>query len=259
MDAAATVRPGVRAPVDSITPPPFIANAEWVNVATLRMDQQMGKAVLIEFFDFCRVSSLRTLPYVKEWHSRYEADGLRVISVHCPGYPPSQDPQAVREAVARLGIEHAVCLDQDFELWRRYENKGWPARYLFNPKLRLFEYHYGEGSYTETEQAIQELLDVERELVATIHPEDDPAKEIVVPTPEQEGPYSGAYEAGEVWAVVDGEGELGVNGRIVEVGVPGAMRLIDHGVHTEAVLDLEPGDGVTVYATCFTPGIAPAI
>lgn len=248
----------MRAPVDNITPPPFVVGAEWVNVATLRMDKQIGKAVLLEFFDFCRVSSLRTLPYVKEWHARYEADGLRVISVHCPGYPPSQDPEAVRQAIARLGIEHAVCLDQELELWRRYENKGWPARYLFTPKLRLFEYHYGEGDYEGTERAIQELLDVERELVAPIHPEDDPAGQIVVPTPEQEGAYNGPYEAGEVWAVVDGEGELVVNGMSIQVGVAGAMRLIDHGVHTESVLKLEAGAGVTVYSTCFTPGIAPA-
>lgn len=249
----------MRAPVDTIAPPPFIVGAEWVNVATLRMDKQMGTAVLLEFFDFCRVSSLRTLPYIKEWHARYEEAGLRVISVHCPGYPPSQDPEAVKQAVARLGIEHAVCLDQDFELWQRYENKGWPARYLFSPKLRLFEYHYGEGDYAATESAIQELLDVERELVAPIHPEDDPDREIVVPTPEQEGAYNGEYGAGEVWAVVDGEGEMLVNGMAVQVGVPGAMRLINHGVYTESLLRLEPGDGVTVHATVFTPGIAPVV
>lgn len=249
----------MRAPVDSITPPPFIVGAEWVNVATLRMDKQLGKTVLIEFFDFCRVSSLRTLPYVKEWHKKYEADGLRVISIHCPGYPPSRDPEAVKEAIVRLGIEHPVCLDQDFALWQRWENQGWPARYLLTPKLRLFEYHYGEGDYIGTERAIQELLEIERDLVAPIHPEDDPEKEIVVPTPEQQGAYNGPYEAGGVWAVVDGEGELRVNGLAVEVGVPGAMRLIDHGVHTQSVLRLEPGSGVTVHSTCFTPGIAPVI
>ena len=43
-------------------------------------------------------------------------------------------------------------------MWQEYENDGWPARYLFDGHARLFEYHYGEGAYAETELAIQELL-----------------------------------------------------------------------------------------------------
>ena len=62
---------------------------------------ESGRPVLVEFFDVCRVSSLRTLPYVKAWHERYEADGLRVVSVHCPGFDASRDEDAVRAAVGR--------------------------------------------------------------------------------------------------------------------------------------------------------------
>src|SRR3712207_7222682 len=51
---------------------------EWVNVASLRMDQQRGRPVLVEFWDFCRPNSLRTLPYVRAWHERYADAGLRV-------------------------------------------------------------------------------------------------------------------------------------------------------------------------------------
>ena len=61
----------------AIAAPPFPRKAEWINVAMLRMDQQRGKAVLVEFWDFCRVNSLRTLPYLKAWHERYADDGLR--------------------------------------------------------------------------------------------------------------------------------------------------------------------------------------
>jgi hypothetical protein len=37
---------------------------------------------------------------------------------------------------------------------------------------------------------------------------------------------------------------------------PGAYELIEHGRHTEAVLELQVGPGVRCYATCFTPGLA---
>src|SRR5512139_1344141 len=79
------LRSPVRPPVDTITPPPFPPKLPWVNVASLRMDQQRGRPVLVEFWDFCRVQSLRTLPYLQAWHERYGADGLRVVLVHSPG------------------------------------------------------------------------------------------------------------------------------------------------------------------------------
>ena len=95
----------VRPPVE-IAAPPFPRDLPWVNVAPLRMDQQIGRPVLVEFWDFCRPNSLRTLPYVREWHERYAGDGLRVIGVHTSGLPAlGRSEDAVRAAVARLEID----------------------------------------------------------------------------------------------------------------------------------------------------------
>jgi thiol-disulfide isomerase/thioredoxin len=246
----------VRPPVHDIPAPPFPTTATWVNVASLRMDKQRGRPVLVEFWDFCRPSSLRTLPYLKAWHERYAPDGLRVITVHSPGFPPGEDADAARAAVARLAIEHPVCIDLGFELWRSYDNEGWPARYLWDGDGHLAEYHVGEGAYEDTERAIQELLGVEGEPIGPLHPEDDPDARIVVPTPDQPGAYSGPYGAGAVWAVLGGAGELHVNGERLAVDAPGAHLLLSHPRHVDAVLDLTVGDGVTCYATCFTPGLA---
>ena len=179
------------------------AGLEWVNVASLRMDQQLGRPVLVEFWDFCRVNSLRTLPYVRAWHERYGADGLRVISAHAGGYPPSQDPAEVRAAVKRLGIEHPVVIDEGFRLWREYGNEAWPARYLFDARLKLHSMHYGEGGYDETEREIGELLGAPREPLAPVRAEDAPGARLAPQTPEQPGPWSGPYEAGGVWAVLE--------------------------------------------------------
>jgi thiol-disulfide isomerase/thioredoxin len=230
---------------------------EWVNVGMLRMDQQAGRPVLIEFWDFCRPNSLRTLPYVKAWHERYAAAGLRVIGVHSPGFEPSRDDDAARAAVERLGIEHAVLLDPDHAVWDLYENAGWPARYLFDQSLTLVDFHYGEGAYAETERAIQELLGLEGDVVAPVHPEDDPEALVVAQTADQAGPWSGPYEAGGVWAVLEGHGEIVVNGRTLAVDHPGAHPIIEHECHTAGVLDLQIGEGVTCHAVCFTPGVTP--
>jgi AhpC/TSA family len=245
----------VRAPEHTIPAPPFPHDLPWVNVAPLRMDKQRGRPVLVEFWDFCRVNSLRTLPYVRAWHERYEADGLRVIGVHTGAYPPSRDEQQVRDAVARLELPYPVVIDTDLLVWDLYGNEGWPARYLWDQRGALFSLHYGEGAYAETERELQELLGVQREPVAPVRPEDDPSAMLAAQTEDQPGAYSGPYEAGAVWAVVSGRGELRVNGRAVAVAHPGCVELIDHGRHAEGVLELEPGPGVEVYATCFTPGV----
>jgi thiol-disulfide isomerase/thioredoxin len=305
----------MRAPVDTIAAPPFPPDLEWVNVAPLRMDKQIGRPVLVEFWDFCRPNSLRTLPYLKAWHeryagdglrvigihtggflparepenviaaterlgieypvviderlelwdfygnegwpARYAGDGLRVISVHTPGFAASRDEAAVRDAVARLGIQHPVCIDSDGLVWSLYDNEGWPARYLFNRSGRLHEFHFGEGAYAETEVAIQELLGVEREPLRALRPEDEPSARIVVPSADVAGPYSGPYVAGTVWAILAGRGEVRANGRTIAVEHPGAYELVSHPLSTEGVLDLAVGPGVECLGVCFSPGLAP--
>ena len=249
-------RRSMRAPVDHIPAPAFPAGLPWINVAPLRMDQQRGRPVLVEFWDFCRPNSLRTLPYVIAWHQRYEADGLRVIGVHSAGFEPSSQPPSVEAAVARLGIDYPVVVDVDHVIWQEYENRGWPARYLWSPAGRLFDFHYGEGSYIETELAIQELLGVERDPVAPVRPEDEPGALLVKQSDDVAGPYSGEYEAGAVWAVLDGDGLVVANGHELPISHPGAYELIRHEHSTSGVLELELGHGVECLAVCFSPGLA---
>jgi thiol-disulfide isomerase/thioredoxin len=246
----------VRPPVDHIYAPPFPAKLTWINSAALRMDQQRGRPVLIEFWDFCRPNSLRTLPYLRAWHERYGEHGLRTIGVHASGFPPSADPEAVEAAVARLGIPYPVVVDENFDVWKEYGNLGWPARYLFDGEGRLYEFHYGEGGYAETEEAIQELLGIDSELLEPVRPTDQPGVELALQSDDVAGPYGGPYEAGEVWAVLDGSGTVVANGREIDVEHPGAYPLIAHERSTRGELALEIGAGVECFAVCFVPGPA---
>jgi hypothetical protein len=250
----------VRAPPDKVSAPLFPSRAEWINVATLRLDQQLGRPVLVEFWDFCRANSLRTLGYMQRWHAAYAQAGLRVISVHAGAYPPSQDVVQVRAAVARLGISHPVLLDADFALWQAYGNEAWPARYLFDLRLRLFSMHYGEGAYDETEAEICELLGIEAPPFVALRAEDVPGASVGRPTPEQAGAWSGPYEAGAVWAVLEPLGSgadavVRVNGRTVAVEHAGCVALVEHERHLTGVLELEVGEGVVCHAVQFTAGL----
>lgn len=248
----------MRAPAEAdIIAPSFPGMARWVNVAMLRMDKQLGRPVLVEFWDFCRVNSLRTLPYLQAWHERYADAGLRVVGIHAAGFEASGDVDAVKAAVERLGITYPVLIDSELKAAESYGIEGWPSRYLWNQESRLFEVHFGEGGYAETELAIQELLGIEREPVAPVRPEDEPGILMPAQTADQPGAYSGPYEAGGAWAVLSGDGSVRANGVEIAVDHPGCYPLVAHPRHTAGVLELEVGDGVVCEAVCFTPGLAP--
>jgi hypothetical protein len=172
----------VRPPAQARIPAPeFPPGMEWLGVPFLRMDRLLGRhAVLVEFWDFARVHSLRTLPYLEGWHERYGEAGLALIGVHSPGYSFGREREAVERAVERLEVRYPVLLDPELELWRIYGNRGWPGRYLFDRFGVLRFMHYGEGDYRATELAIQEcLLEIDSELrlpepLDPIRPEDAP-------------------------------------------------------------------------------------
>ena len=238
-----------------VVAPPFPRGLPWFNVSMLRMDQLRGRPVLVEFWDFCRVNSLRTLPYLRAWHERYEDDGLRVVGIHSAGFPPSQQPDAVEAAVQRLEVPYPVIVDLHMELWELYGNRGWPGRYLWDREGLLSYYHYGEGAYQETERAIAEMLGLDRDPVAPVRLEDAPDVLLPAQTADQEGAYCGTYEAGGAWAVLDGRGVVRANGLEIAVDGPGCYALVEHERHTRGNLSLEIGEGVTCCATCFTPGL----
>jgi thiol-disulfide isomerase/thioredoxin len=162
-------------PKTEIYAPEFPSGMKWLNVAFLRMNTLVGRGpVLVEFWDFARINSLRTMPYLKEWHQRYSGEGLRVVAVHSPGYSFGRSTEIVERAVERLVVPYPVLLDPDLEVWKLYGNRGWPGRYLFDRTGKLAYIHYGEGDYHGSELAIQEYLGVSREPLALLRPEDEP-------------------------------------------------------------------------------------
>jgi thiol-disulfide isomerase/thioredoxin len=140
--------------------------AAWLNVpAPLTADALRGRVVLVDFWTYSCVNWLRTLPYVSAWHARY--DDLVVLGVHAPEFGFEHDLENVRRAVAELGVTHPVVKDDDFAIWRAFENHYWPAAYLLDADGRLAFRHFGEGEYVETERAIQAALRREGEPLAT--------------------------------------------------------------------------------------------
>ncbi|MBI2955691.1 MAG: redoxin family protein [Acidobacteria bacterium] len=130
----------------------------WINSSGLTLAELHGRAVLIDFWDYTCVNCLRTLPYVIEWDKRYREKGLTIIGVHAPEFSFARQPGLVRQAVAELGVTYPVVLDNNYEIWRNFQNRFWPAKYLIDREGFVRFLHFGEGRYAEAEAAIQELL-----------------------------------------------------------------------------------------------------
>jgi cytochrome c biogenesis protein CcdA/thiol-disulfide isomerase/thioredoxin len=138
--------------------PDFQDIALWLNSEPLTVEQLRGKVVVLDFWTYSCINCLRTLPHVKSWYERYRDAGLVVVGVHTPEFAFERESDNVRRAVADLGVEYPVALDNDFGTWNAYLNRYWPAKYFLDRRGHLRFAHFGEGAYEESEQVIRTLL-----------------------------------------------------------------------------------------------------
>ena len=135
-----------------------IGNAvEWLNSPRLTASSLAGRVVLVDFWTYTCINWLRTLPYVRAWAQKYR-QGLVVVGVHTPEFPFERDTDNVRRAVRQMRIEYPVAIDNDYAIWRAFNNQYWPALYFIDARGRVRQHHFGEGEYERSEIAIQRLL-----------------------------------------------------------------------------------------------------
>lgn len=266
-----------------IAAPEFPGRVRWLNASKPPVMGELTPTgpVLVHFFDFAQLNSVRTLPYLLEWRRRYEPLGLRVLGIHSPRFPFTGERAALDAGIAALGITHPVADDSRYWIWHDYGCEGWPSLFLWARGGTLSWAHFGEGEYRATEEAIQEellKLDVTVSLpepMAPIRASDAPGQLVAPPTPEHfpggspaepwtpEG-GSGAleleYEAGGCFVVADGDGRLrasldGGEPHEIPLGPAALLPIAEHPRHERHSLRLEAEGGVRVWAISFAPGV----
>ena len=125
----------------------------------LTLESLRGKVVLVDFWTYSCINCLRTLPYIKAWNEKYKDSGLVIIGVHTPEFPFEKDEANVRKAVKDLGVLYPVPMDNDYKIWRSFNNEYWPADYFIDATGQIRFHHFGEGSYDESEKWIRTLLE----------------------------------------------------------------------------------------------------
>ncbi len=127
--------------------------------SSLTIGSLKGNVIIVDFWTYTCINCIRTFPYLKDWHEKYEDDGLVIIGAHTPEFEFEKEYENVKSAVEKYGLKYAVVQDNNYETWRAYNNRYWPHKYLIDIDGFIRYDHIGEGGYEETEKVIKELLD----------------------------------------------------------------------------------------------------
>jgi hypothetical protein len=84
------------------------------------------------------------LPWVRAWHEQFGPKGLVLIGVHTPESDAERKPENVAAQVKKLGIRHAVALDNDFANWRAFGVRVWPTVLLIDRRGNVRHRFEGE-------------------------------------------------------------------------------------------------------------------
>jgi hypothetical protein len=273
----------VRPERDDIAAPVLPGRLRWLNTECDPVMAELTAAgpVLVHFFDFAQLNSVRALPYPIAWDQRYRDAGLTTLGVHSPRFGFTKRAELLAPALERLGVRHPVVDDSDYAVWHDYGCEGWPSLFLWAQGGALAWFHFGEGDYAGTEAAIAaELARIDPRFEAPaplepLRPSDAPGAVVVPPSGEilpggsvtepwrsDGGAIGTSYGAGGAHASIDldhpGELRVSIDGsppRTIAMTAPGLVELAAHPAHEEHELRLEADPGLAVYSVSFSAGI----
>lgn len=178
-----------------ITAPEIIPGGTWFNTseASIKnlpelskkgeaLKSLRGKVVLVDFWTYTCINCIRTLPYLRDWHEKYKDYGLVIIGVHTPEFEFEKSAENVQKSISDFGLNYPIVQDNNYETWKAYANRYWPAKYLVDKEGKIRYTHFGEGEYDETEEVIQKLLEENGEKINLKI--DNPDYKISTKTPE---------------------------------------------------------------------------
>lgn len=134
------------------------AGGQWIGSDPMTHEDLKGKVAFIDFWTYSCINCIRTFPHVTALYDTYAPYGFELIGVHSPEFDFEKNPVNVIQAMDEHGINYPVVQDNDFRIWRSYENRYWPAHYIYDHAGVQREYHFGEGDYEETEDLVRALL-----------------------------------------------------------------------------------------------------
>ena len=111
--------------------PDLVGIAHYLNTTPEKLSEEIkDKVILYDIWTYSCINCIRTLPYITAWNDKYADQGLLIIGIHSPEFEFEKNPDNVEMAIEKFGISYPVLLDNDMEIWKAFENRYWPRKYI---------------------------------------------------------------------------------------------------------------------------------
>jgi thiol-disulfide isomerase/thioredoxin len=153
--------------IEGRRPAPEWTNRSWLNTDhPLTLSELKGRVVLLNFWVFTCYNCTNTVPSLVDFDRKYRQQGLTLIGIHTPEFPPyagEHDRGNVERALKKDGIEYPIAQDNDTRTWDLYGIRYWPSFVLIDKRGDIRyegygEFHLNDGSYRTWDARIRELL-----------------------------------------------------------------------------------------------------
>ena len=155
------------AAVSVARPAPVWHNASWLNTDhPLTLDELRGRVVLLNFWVFTCGNCTNTVPSLVDFDHKYRQQGLTIIGIHTPEFPPyagEHDRANVARALRDHQITYPNAQDNDAKTWGLYGIRYWPSFVLIDKRGNIRyegygEFHLQDGTYRRWDERIRTLL-----------------------------------------------------------------------------------------------------
>lgn len=138
--------------------PELDGGTAWLNTGgPLKLADLRGKVVVLDFWTFCCINCIHTLPDLARLEKKYEKEVV-VIGVHSAKFDNEKDTDAIRKAILRYQISHPVVNDAEMKIWNRFGVSCWPTLAVIDPEGNYVGSTSGEGQYELLDQVISKEI-----------------------------------------------------------------------------------------------------
>lgn len=95
---------------------------------------------LIDFWTYTCVNWRRTLPYIREWASKYKDHGLVVIGVHTPEFSFEQKLENITWSIKEMNIGYPVAVDNNYAIWQSFQKRKSAKYFTWNGRRRQWKW-----------------------------------------------------------------------------------------------------------------------
>ena len=117
---------------------------EWVGGAPVRLEEELGKVVIVHFFAADCINCIRNFRHYNKWREQFPSSEVTIVGIHTPETSRERDANHVKRKFSEHKLNFPIALDNEQTNWEAWTNRMWPSVYLIDRQGNVREWWYGE-------------------------------------------------------------------------------------------------------------------